>query len=486
MLIRFSFIRYPLTYLKGVVLKIKKMKISLFLKRGSEQETSLYTEFKKNGIKFRFYPGKVVQAKHWSPTKQMCLSGHKNAEEINLYLCNWKKELERIIDQLEANKEVLTKTRIQQELNIAFKRKGEQPLEPFEGDFMTFYDKFIHDHHYYTKASRTILKQNRKHVIAAFNLVSKKTLDDYNKLGLKSRGLIELRPERRLPFDRITSQFLKDFRHYMHTATFHKYIDGVRVILNYKKNYIGKHVKQLQQIVQEAMSEEYKLVPVFVIKKNRKMFEEVDSIYTNLEELERFVNLNLDGVEDKVRDLYVFNSFCGMRYSDLKLIEKHLFEWRTIDGERVLVFTDRQQKTNSRVEFPIHPNAWNILEKYKYQLPRVNDQVFNRLIKKVAFLAGLTEKFRTRETRGYNATEVTDTPKYMLISSHTGRRSFCTNYYHMDVNIQAIMAISGHKTEKEFLKYVKTGVKVSVINEQLKKIPLFKKTGQTQKLYKVA
>ena len=45
--------------------------------------------------------------------------------------------------------------------------------------------------------------------------------------------------------------------------------------------------------------------------------------------------------------------------------------------------------------------------------------------------------------------------KWELISSHTARRSFCTNAYKDNIPTLAIMAISGHKTEAAFLKYIK-------------------------------
>jgi integrase len=48
-------------------------------------------------------------------------------------------------------------------------------------------------------------------------------------------------------------------------------------------------------------------------------------------------------------------------------------------------------------------------------------------------------------------------PKYELISSHTGRRSFCTNKFLQKIPVKAIMAISGHATEKAFMKYLKLG-----------------------------
>ncbi len=49
-------------------------------------------------------------------------------------------------------------------------------------------------------------------------------------------------------------------------------------------------------------------------------------------------------------------------------------------------------------------------------------------------------------------------PKYKFISTHTARRSFCTNAYKEGVSVPDIMAISGHKTEKIFYNYIKVDV----------------------------
>ena len=46
-------------------------------------------------------------------------------------------------------------------------------------------------------------------------------------------------------------------------------------------------------------------------------------------------------------------------------------------------------------------------------------------------------------------------PKYQLIKTHTARRSFCTNAYKAGMDCLDIMALSGHTTEKSFLRYIK-------------------------------
>jgi hypothetical protein len=45
--------------------------------------------------------------------------------------------------------------------------------------------------------------------------------------------------------------------------------------------------------------------------------------------------------------------------------------------------------------------------------------------------------------------------KWEMVMTHTARRSFCTNMYLRGIPTPTIMAISGHRTEKNFYKYIK-------------------------------
>ena len=46
-------------------------------------------------------------------------------------------------------------------------------------------------------------------------------------------------------------------------------------------------------------------------------------------------------------------------------------------------------------------------------------------------------------------------PKYEWITSHTCRRSFCTNEFLAGTPVDLIIKISGHKSLKDFYKYIK-------------------------------
>ena len=46
-------------------------------------------------------------------------------------------------------------------------------------------------------------------------------------------------------------------------------------------------------------------------------------------------------------------------------------------------------------------------------------------------------------------------PKYAWVTSHTCRRSFCTNEFLAGTPVDLIMKISGHKSLRDFYKYIR-------------------------------
>jgi integrase len=148
-----------------------------------------------------------------------------------------------------------------------------------------------------------------------------------------------------------------------------------------------------------------------------------------------------------VRDWFLLLAWTGCRFSDLEKVVKTDIK----DG----FITFRQQKTKHKVTIPLHPVVLDILEKYNYDLPPViTNQRFNEYIKDAAKMAEINAVETTTKTAGGKLT-TEKFEKWEQISSHTGRRSFCTNMYKRGLQTLMIMSISGHRTEKSFLKYIK-------------------------------
>ena len=119
------------------------------------------------------------------------------------------------------------------------------------------------------------------------------------------------------------------------------------------------------------------------------------------------------------------------------------------------------KKTGAKVTIPIHPMVRQILEKYKYVLPEVPpNNEFNRIIKLVGEqLPALHVSFVKQITYQRERKQV-QKMKYEFLQTHTARRSFCSNEYLRGTDPMVIMAISGHKSHKSFMRYIK------VSNEQ--------------------
>jgi len=213
--------------------------------------------------------------------------------------------------------------------------------------------------------------------------------------------------------------------------------------LNFTQNTVGKQIRVLKTMLNDASD-------INIDMKDFKVFtEEVDNVYLNEEELQRIKDLDLSNSPhlDRVRDSFLILCWTGCRYSDLDKLNEDNIE----NG----YFTFRQQKTNTKVTIPLHTVVDEIFKKYNYQMPEpITNQRFNEYIKDVAEIAEFNSKVAiTRTVGGKLKTE--NIKKSKLISSHTGRRSFCTNMYKQGLPTIMIMSISGHKSEKNFLKYIK-------------------------------
>lgn len=219
--------------------------------------------------------------------------------------------------------------------------------------------------------------------------------------------------------------------------------------LNLSTNSIGNVIKNLKMFMHSAFEEGLHQNLIYRSRYFKKPSEESEAIYLNEAELQRMKKTILPNRHlDNVRDLFLLACYTGVRSQDYdKLNNDSLIN----NGTMLKV---RTEKTDEEVIIPLHPIAKAILEKYNGTPRLISNQKFNEYIKDVCRIVGLTESVTITRTCGGKKTRITK-PKYNFVSSHTARRSFATNAYKAGVPTLAIMAITGHRTEKVFLKYVK-------------------------------
>lgn len=240
-----------------------------------------------------------------------------------------------------------------------------------------------------------------------------------------------------LDFEDITLDFYDSFVEYF-TAKGHSI------------NYIGSLIKRLKIIMHAAGDLKLHENKDIDQRKFKVLTAEVNKIYLSEAELEKIRRLDssqLTRIQEEARDIFLVGCYTAQRFSDYsKIRAKHYNE---ADNMLVLI----QQKTSEEVYIPIKIELKEILIKYNYALPKTYEQKLNKRIKEVGNIAGITETVVTESIKGGLKIEAMQ-PKYKLIQSHTARRSGATNMYLAGIPTIDIMKITGHKTEKEFLKYI--------------------------------
>ena len=234
------------------------------------------------------------------------------------------------------------------------------------------------------------------------------------------------------------------------------YLDFQKFLNEDKKlavNTIGSRIKNLKSVLNNATEHDVNTFMDFKKKRFKVIKEDTDSIYLTLQDLKDIeeVDLSADPKLERVRDLFLIGCWTGVRFSDLNQIRPERIE-KDEDGEFIEV---RMQKTGNDISIPILPTVRRVMDKYKGDLPRpLSNQKMNDYLKEIGKLAGLENQESKTLTKG--GLRVTKTqPKYELMTTHTARRSFCTNNYLAGMDSISIMAISGHRSEREFLGYIK-------------------------------
>lgn len=247
---------------------------------------------------------------------------------------------------------------------------------------------------------------------------------------------------------------------------YNSFLEYFRNIEKINDNTIGSYIKILKYWLKVAEIEGVSVNPYYKHNDFAAPSNKTKDVYLSENEINLIYNHDFSHSErlDNTRDNFIIGLRTGLRISDFltKLKEFNISE------EFIEIETT---KTGENVVIPHHPQIKAILEKRGGKLPhKISDPKFNKYIKEVCQEVGIDEEvegakienkkdekdFFTTDIHIYNKNRKTSGkfPKYELITSHTCRRSFASNLYGKIPNL-SIMAITGHKTEAQFLKYIK-------------------------------
>ena len=226
---------------------------------------------------------------------------------------------------------------------------------------------------------------------------------------------------------------------------------AVQVGLN--NTTIKKKLEYLTWFLRWARDVGYPVNPAFKTFKPTLKQTQKPIIYLTKEELQRVKDLDLSGSKlEPVRDIFLFCCFSSLRHSDADNLRRS-----DIKGDHMDVTTI---KTGDSVSIELNDITKAILEKYKdapfkdnKALPSFTNQAMNRSLKELCQLAEINEPIRITTYKGNIRIDEVH-PKWELIGTHTGRRTFIVQALSMGISPNIVMKWTGHSDYKAMKPYI--------------------------------
>lgn len=396
--------------------------------------TSIIIDVSVDGARIKLFTGYKTKVVDWDFKKAFVKT--YPGKNTNVLISRRLKEMElsiyEYLDQYRYGKPRLTFIELEEKLNqlidnprTSFNKNKKSGVGRGEGTFLNFADYFIKDSEAGVRLSPT-KKKLKPSTLNSFKTTRKRIAIFFNSKGWDLK-IWEVTQEH---IDSLSDHLILD--------------------LEWSMNTHAKFMMDMLQIFKYAVKLK-KLPPAILTElKFDTSREETDAIYITTDQImEMYAIKKFDFPEQEVvRDMFVIGCFTGMRFSDYSVLDPG-----AIRNNRLSFI---QVKTGAKVTIPIHPIVNEILKKYNYVLPPVpRNNEFNAIIKTVGEkMPSLHVPFTKQITYKRELVEI-EKMKYEFLMTHTARRSFCSNEYIKGTDPMIIMAISGHKSYKSFMRYIK-------------------------------
>lgn len=179
-------------------------------------------------------------------------------------------------------------------------------------------------------------------------------------------------------------------------------------------------------------------------------------IYLTKDEIQRLEAFQFPQAQEhlsRVRDVFLFCCFTGLRYSDVAKLRRS-----DVKNGFIEVVT---AKTNDCLRIELNAHSKAILDRYSdmilpndLALPVVSNVKMNEHLKSIGQICGFDEPIRLVYFRGSKRCEEV-LPKWKLLTTHCGRRTFVITALQLGIPVEVIMKWTGHSDFSAMKPYVK-------------------------------
>ena len=377
--------------------------------------------------RIEFTTGYRIDSAKWDADKQRVKNGCSNklkqsASEINASLLEYYTEIQSIFKRFEVEDVMPTPEQIKEAFNALHKPVSEEPKpkkETLPCDFFQVFDDFVED----------CGRQNNW------------TDSTFEKFAAVKNHLTNFREG--LTFEFFDERGLND------------YVGYLRDVKEMRNSTIGKQLSFLKWFLRWAFKKGVHQNNAYDSYKPKLKSTQKKIIFLTWDELNRLREFKIPSNKqalERVRDIFLFQCFTGLRYSDVFNLRRS-----DIKGDHIEVTT---VKTSDSLIIELNNHSKAILDKYKdvafeddKVLPVITNQKMNDYLKELAELAGINEPVRQTYYRGNERIDEV-TPKYALLGTHAGRRTFICNALALGIPPQVVMKWTGHSDYKAMKPYI--------------------------------
>ena len=377
--------------------------------------------------RIEFTTGYRIDSAKWDADKQRVKNGCSNklkqsASEINASLLEYYTEIQSIFKRFEVEDVMPTPEQIKEAFNALHKPVSEGPKPKNEAlpcDFFQVFDDFVED----------CGRQNNW------------TDSTFEKFAAVKNHLTNFREG--LTFEFFNERGLND------------YVGYLRDVKEMRNTTIGKQLSFLKWFLRWAFKKGVHQNNAYDSYKPKLKSTQKKIIFLTWDELNRLREFKIPSNKqalERVRDVFLFQCFTGLRYSDVFNLRRS-----DIKDDHIEVTT---VKTSDSLIIELNNHSKAILDKYKdvafendKVLPMITNQKMNDYLKELAEMAGIDEPVRQTYYRGNERIDEV-TPKYALLGTHAGRRTFICNALALGIPPQVVMKWTGHSDYKAMKPYI--------------------------------
>ena len=235
-----------------------------------------------------------------------------------------------------------------------------------------------------------------------------------------------------------------------------EYLSNYQIFLedkDHKNSTLSKELSSLKSFLKWAKRKGYNKFSEFELFKPKIKNIQKKIIFLNQSELKKLREFEIPEENknlEKIRDIFLFQCFTGLRYSDVFNLKKANIRENYIEVTTL--------KTSENLIIELNKLSKNILERYKdiegeKALPVISNQKMNDYLKELAELAGINDLVTTTYYKG-NVRFEEITPKYALLGTHAGRRTFVCNALSLGIPPNVVMKWTGHSDYKSMKPYI--------------------------------